>query len=68
MRETPRTFETRCKACGRVLLTVERLRDPEIAIIDSHLRACPASEPLGAAPVMLGAIMSRVRVAAVERA
>jgi hypothetical protein len=66
MRET-RLFETRCKGCGRVLVTVERLRDSEIAVITDHLRLCITSEPLEDAPA-LGTIMRLVRVAAVERA
>jgi len=60
-------FEVRCKGCGRHLMTVERIRDAEIAVLVDHLRACSASEPLGDAP-MLGEVMARVRVAAVERA
>jgi len=47
-------------------MTVERLRDPEIELV-VDLRACSASEPLGDTP-MLGEVMARVRVAAVERA
>src|SRR5439155_6154583 len=48
-------------------MTVERLRDPEIGLVVDHLRACSPSEPLGDTP-MLGEVMARVRVAAVERA
>ena len=62
-----RVFEVVCKDCHRTLMTVERLRDPEIAVLVDHLRACSASEPLGDTP-MLGEVMARVRVAAVERA
>ena len=65
--ELSRVFEVVCKGCGRSLMTVERLRDPEIAVLVDHLRACCASEPLGDTP-MLGEVMARVRVAAVERA
>ena len=60
-----RLFEVVCKGCGRTLVTVKRIRDPEIAVLTDHLRACAASEPLGEAP-MLGETMSRVRVAPVE--
>ena len=60
-------FEVVCKGCRRTLVTVERLRDPEIELVVDHLRACSASEPLGDTP-MLGEVMARVRVAAVERA
>jgi hypothetical protein len=60
-------FEFRCKGCGRSLMTVERLRDPEIAVLEDHLRACGQSEPLGDTS-MLGEIMARVRVASVQRA
>ena len=62
-----RLFEVVCKGCGRTLVTVERIRDPEIALLTSHLRACAPSEPLGDAP-MLGEIMCRVHVAPLEPA
>jgi len=62
-----RLFEVVCKGCGRTLVTVERIRDPEIALLTSHLRACAASEPLGDTS-MLGEMMARVRVASVQRA
>ena len=65
--ELSRVFEVVCKGCGRSLMTVERLRDPEIGVLEAHLRACCPSEPLGDAP-MLGEVMAPVRVAAVERA
>ena len=65
--ESGRVFEVVCKGCGRSLMTVERLRDPEIAILEEHLRACSSSEPLGDTS-MLGEIMARVRVASVQRA
>jgi len=68
MPDTPnRLFEVACKGCGQVLVTVEHLRDPEIAVLEDHLRACCQSEPLPDAP-LLGEIMARVRVAAVDRA
>ena len=51
-----RLFEVACKGCHRPLVTVERLRNPEIAVVLDHLRACSASEPLGDAPI-LGEIM-----------
>ena len=60
-------FEVVCKGCRRTLVTVERLRDPEIELVVDHLRACSASEPLGDTS-MLGEIMARVRVASVQRA
>jgi len=65
--ESSRVFEVVCKGRSRSLMTVERLRDPEIELVVDHLRACSASEPLGDTP-MLGEVMARVRVAAVERA
>ena len=37
-------FEVVCKGCSRSLMTVERLRDPEIELVVDHLRACSASE------------------------
>ena len=56
-----RLFVVACKGCQRTLVTVERIRDPEIAILEDHLRACGASERLGEGP-MLGEIMNRVSV------
>ena len=61
-----RLFEVVCKGCGRTLVTVKRIRDPEITVLTDHLRACAASEPLGEAP-MLGEVMARVRITAVEQ-
>ena len=67
MPDTPnRLFEVACKGCHRPLVTVERLRNPEIAVVVDHLRACGASEPLADEP-MLGALMARVQVARVAR-
>ena len=60
-------FEVVCKGCRRTLVTVDRIRDPEIGLVVDHIRACSVSEPLGDTP-MLGEVMARVRVAAVERA
>lgn len=66
--ETPtRLFDVACKTCGRSVVRVERLRNPEIAILEAHLRVCLASEPLGDAP-MLGEVMRRLRVALVAGA
>jgi len=53
--------------CRRNLLTVERIRDREIAVLVDHLRACSARERLGDTP-MLGDVMACVRVAAVAQA
>ena len=55
-------FEVRCKGCGRHLMTVKRLRDPEIGVVTGHLRACSSSEPLGDTHPPLGEIMAGVRV------
>ena len=60
-----RLFAVACKGCQQTLVTVERIRDSEIAILESHLRACGPSEPLGEAP-MLDEIMRRVRVATLK--
>jgi hypothetical protein len=60
---TPRQFLVSCKHCGRHLMSVDLIRDPEITVLVDHLRACDPSGPLGATP-MLGDVMSRVRVAA----
>jgi hypothetical protein len=49
------------------LVTTDLIREPEIAILEEHLRACSRLEPLGEAP-MLGEIMRRVRIAAARRA
>lgn len=63
MRElSKRLFDVCCKGCGRRLVTVERLRDTEIAMLADHLRGCSASPPLGHGP-RLGAIMACIRVA-----
>jgi len=44
-------------------MTVDRLRDREIARLEDHLRACCRLEPLGDAPP-LGEIMRRLAVTA----
>ncbi len=62
MPDTARLFVVACKGCQRTLVTIERIRDPEIAILEDHLRICGATERLGEAPVMLGEIMNRVSV------
>ena len=54
-------FEVVCKGCRRTLVTVDRIRDPEIGLVGDHIRACSASEPLHEAS-MLGEVMDRVRV------
>jgi len=64
--KSSRLFEVVCKGCGCLLVTVERVRDPEIAVLVDHLRTCAPPEPLGGAP-MLGEVMSRLRVAALTR-
>ena len=64
--ELSRVFEVVCKGCSRSLMTVERLRDPEIGVLEAHLRACCPSEPLGDAPP-LGEVMRHVRVTTAER-
>ena len=58
-------FEVRCRGCGCSVLCVDRIRDPEIAILQDHLRACAASEPLGKVP-MLGEITRRLNIAALK--
>ena len=65
--DSGRLFAVACKDCHRTLVTVERLRDAEIAVVTDHLRACCPSDPLGASP-QLGEIMRRVRVTMAERA
>ncbi len=61
-----RLFEVVCKGCGRVLVTVERLRDPEIAVLEDHLRVCCQSEPLPDR-ALLGELIARVRMTSVAR-
>ena len=56
-----RLFEVVCKGCGRTLVTVDRLRDPEIAALEAHIRACGQSESFGETP-MLGELLGHVRV------
>ncbi len=60
-----RLFEVACKGCHRPLVTVERLRNPEIAVVVDHLRACSVSEPLGDTP-MLGTIVRGLCVLPVD--
>jgi len=36
----PPQFAVSCKQCGRQLMSVDRIRDPEIAVLVDHLRAC----------------------------
>jgi hypothetical protein len=59
--ESNRLFVVICKGCHRPLVTVERLRNPEIALVVDHLRACSPSEPLGDEP-MLGDILRYLRI------
>ncbi len=65
MSET-RLFEIVCKWCGCLLVTVERLRDAEIAVITDHLRVCHPFESREGTP-MLGEVMARVTCRTVER-
>jgi hypothetical protein len=59
-------YEVACKACGRILATGERIRDPEIAVITDHVRVCHPFDSRGDAP-MLGEVMARVSCRSVER-
>jgi hypothetical protein len=61
----PLVFEVRCKGCGRSLVTVERIREGDVASLVDHLSGCSASEPLGDTP-MLGDIMRGLRVTPVD--
>jgi hypothetical protein len=63
----PWQFAVNCKHCGRQLMTVDRIREPQVAVLETHLRACCFSEPLGDAPVMLGDLLRRVSVTEAER-
>ncbi len=60
---TPQQFVISCKQCGRHLMTVVRIADPEIARLAAHVRACVRPDPLGEAPP-LGALMAQIRVTA----
>ncbi len=62
-----RLFETVCKACGRILATVERLRDAEIAAITDHVRVCYPFNSRGDSP-KLAQVMARISCRTVERA
>ena len=59
---TSRVFVVACATCCHPLATTARITEPEIAVLETHLRACRPSEPLPDAPVMLGEVMRRVRV------
>jgi len=61
-----RLFEVVCKNCEGTLMTVERIRDPEIATLEGHIRACSHSEALGETP-MLGELLTHVCVMAMSR-
>lgn len=63
----PRQFRVSCTRCTRLLMTVERIREPEIAVLEAHLRLCQASELLPNAP-HLGAILRAVVVTVVTDA
>ena len=50
----------------QVALLTARINDLDIAVLETHLRACRPSEPLANAPVMLGEVIRRVRVEALK--
>lgn len=60
-----RWFVVSCAGCGRVLMSVERIRDAEVAVLAEHLRACWQLESAGE-ELAAGAIMERVRVVVKE--
>lgn len=60
---TAQRFVVSCKQCGRHLMTVVRITDPDIARLEAHIRACVRTDPLDEAPP-LGAIMALIRVTA----
>ena len=66
MSDTARLFVVACATCSRTLVTTARINDLDIAVLETHLRACRPSEPLANAPVMLGEVMRRVRVEALK--
>jgi hypothetical protein len=61
---TSRVFLVACATCCRALVTTARIGDPEIGILEAHLRTCRRPEPLAGAPLALGEIMRRLRVTA----
>jgi len=46
-------------------VTTARITDPEIAMLESHLRLCCPDEPLEVSP-MLGNLMRRVHLVVLE--
>ena len=63
-----RLFEIFCMNCQELLVTVPLIRETEMGILESHIRACWSSDPLPAGRVMLGQLLRRVRVSAVNQA
>jgi hypothetical protein len=54
-------FEVVCKGCGRSLVTVERVGDPEIDAIRDHVATCARGEQISPASP-LGAVLAHIRM------
>jgi len=63
-----RLFEIFCMNCQELLVTVPLIREPEIVLLEAHIRACWSYDPLPAGRVMLGQLLRRVRVSAANQA
>lgn len=60
-----RRFRVFCRHCEQLMLTAPILRDPELALIEAHLRACLDPDPLARAP-RLADLLWHVRVEPAE--
>ena len=61
-----RLFTVTCKDCERSLMTVDRIRDPEIASLQAHARICCRPTPLGDIRI-LGDLLRHFQVAIAEQ-
>ena len=59
-----RLFDVTCKHCERTLITVQRLRDPEIDAIRDHVERCARGERVTPSSP-LGEVLTHVRVKSV---
>ena len=58
--ESSRVFEVVCKGCGRSLVTVDRIRDPEIDAIRDHVSMCARGEQISQASP-LGEVLAHIQ-------
>lgn len=54
-------YTVSCDHCGRRIAQAVRIRDPEIATIEEHVRRCSGAEALSDKP-QLGTVLAHVRV------